>query len=81
MKVYQEISIRDFEAWSGAVATKDLIIENNKEDEFDALIEELYPDGIDETQLNDILWINDNWVLDSLGIEEEDESEEEEDFD
>lgn len=44
MKVYQEISIRDFEAWSGAVATKDLIIENNKEDEFDALIEELYPD-------------------------------------
>ena len=55
MKVYQEIGIRDFEAWSGAIATKDLIIENNKEDEFDALIEELYPDGIDETQLNDIL--------------------------
>ena len=79
MKVYQEISIRDFEAWSGAVATKDLIIKNNKEDEFDALIEELYPDGIDETQLNDILWFDDEWVLESLGIEEEDEYEE--DFD
>lgn len=84
MKVYQEISIRDFEAWSGAVATKDLIVENNKEDEFDALIEELYPDGIDETQLNDILWFDDEWVLESLGIKEEkddDEGEEEEDFD
>ena len=81
MKVYQEISIRNFEAWSGAVATKDLIIENNKEDEFDALIEELYPDGIDETQLNDILWFDDEWVLESLGIKEEDEDEEEEDFD
>ena len=79
MKVYQEIGIRDFEAWSGAVATKDLIIENNKEDEFDALIEELYPDGIDETQLNDILWFDDEWVLESLGIEKE--GEEEEDFD
>ena len=79
MKVYQEISIRDFEAGSGAVVTKDLIIKNNKEDEFDALIEELYPDGIDETQLNDILWFDDEWVLESLGIEEEDEYEE--DFD
>ena len=78
MKVYQEISIRDFEAWSGAAATKDLIIEHGKEDEFDALIEELYPDGVDETQLNDILWFDDEWVLESLGIGEE---EEEEDFD
>lgn len=77
MKVYQEISIRDFEAWSGAVATKDLIIEHDKADEFDALIEELYPDGIDETQLNDILWFDDEWVLESLGIYEE----EDEDFD
>jgi hypothetical protein len=79
MKVYQEISIRNFEAWSGAIATKDLIIKNNKEDEFDALIEELYPDGIDETQLNDILWFDDEWVLDSLGISKEED--EEEDFD
>ena len=83
MKVYQEISIRDFEACSGVVTTKDLIIEHDKEDEFDALIEELYPDGIDATQLNDILWFDDEWVLESLGIEkeEEDEDEEEEDFD
>ena len=78
MKVYQEISIRNFEAWSGAVATKDLIIGHDKADEFDALIEELYPGGIDKTQLNDILWFDDEWVLDSLGIYED---EEEEDFD
>lgn len=73
MKVYQEIGIRDFEAWCGAIATKDLIIENNKEDEFDALIEELYPDGIEETRLNDILWFDVEWVLDSLGISEEED--------
>lgn len=78
MKVYSEMSIRDFEAWSGAVDTKDKIIANDKEEEFDALIEELYPDGIDETQLNDLLWFDDEWVFESLGIYED---EEEEDFD
>lgn len=77
MKVYQEIGIRDFDAWQGAIATKELIIKHNKEDEFDALIEELYPDGIDETQLNDILWFDDEWVFESLNITEEEENEEE----
>ena len=73
MKVYSEISISNFDAWSGAIATKELIIKHNKEDEFDALIEELYPDGINETQLNDILWFDDEWVLESLNITEEEE--------
>jgi hypothetical protein len=77
MKVYSEMSIRDFEAWSGAVDTKDKIIANDKEDEFDALIEELYPDGIDETQLNDLLWFDDEWILESLGIYEDDDEDEE----
>lgn len=73
MKVFREITIREFEPWSGAVDTYDLIINNDKEDEFDALIEEFYPEGIDETTLNDILWFDDEWVLESLGIENEEE--------
>ena len=73
MKINSEISIRDFDAWSGA---KDTIIENNKEEEFDSLIEELYPDGLTDTQLNDILWHDSQWVLDTLGISEEEEEEE-----
>ena len=81
MKVYQEISIRDFEAWSGAVDTYDKIIANDKEEEFDSLIEELYPDGIEETRLNDLLWFDSEWVLDCLGIYEEEDEDEEEDFD
>lgn len=78
MKVYSEISISNFDAWQGAITTKDLIIKHNKEDEFDALIEELYPDGIDETKLNDILWFDDEWVLENLSITEEEEENEEE---
>jgi hypothetical protein len=73
MKVYRELSISNFDAWSGAVSTKQTIIENDKENDFDSLIEELYPGGIDGTKLNDILWFDSEWVLDSLGIYEEEE--------
>ena len=78
MKIFTEQSIANFEAWSGAKDTKQTIIDNDKEAEFDMLIEELYPDGIDETHLNDILWFESEWVYEMLGISEEEEEEEEE---
>ena len=76
MKVFKEMSILNFEAWSGAVETQRIIIENNKIDEFDCLIEECYPEGIDETHLNDLLWFEDQWIFEMLGISEEEEEEE-----
>lgn len=69
MKVYSDIGLLEFEPWSGAVATKDMIVEAGKCDEFDQLIEEIYPDGINETQLNDILWFEDEWLCEALGLE------------
>ena len=78
MLVTREISISNFTPWSGAVSTWDRIIEENKEDEFDSMIEELYPDGIDETQLNDLLWFESDWIYETLGIYEEEEEEEDE---
>ena len=77
MKIISETSISYFEAWSGAKDTQRRIIEENKENEFDNLIEDLYPEGITETQLNDILWFDSEWVFESLGITEEEEEEEE----
>ena len=65
------VSVRNFDAWAGAKDTKDLIIGNNKVDEFDFLIEELYPDGTTETQLNDILWFETDWICETLGIDNE----------
>jgi hypothetical protein len=76
MKVIKETGLEEFEAWSGAVDTKDKIIEAGKAEEFDAYIEDLYPDGIDETALNDILWFEEDQLLEELGITEEDEEEE-----
>ena len=75
MKVFKEISLCDFEAWSGAEETIRVIIENDKVEEFDQLIEELFPEGIDETNLNDLLRFEDSWIFEMLGISEEEEEE------
>jgi hypothetical protein len=69
MKLYSETRLIDFQAWSGAIDTKNTIIDYDKTDEFDNLIEEIYPDGLSETQLNDILWFDSEWVLEQLKIE------------
>lgn len=71
MKVFTETTLLSFETWSGATETKNRIIAEGKGEEFDQLIEELYPDGIDETLLNDILWFESDWVFESLGIAQE----------
>ena len=71
MKVFKEISLWDFEGWSGAEETIRIIVENDKVEEFDQLIEELYPEGIDETNLNDLLRFEDDWIFEALGIAEE----------
>ena len=78
MKLHTETNLLSFDAWSGAVETKGTIIDNNKADDFDCLIEELYPDGLSETALNDILWFEEEWIFEALGIREEEEETEEE---
>ena len=78
MKITTELSIREFNAWSGAIDTKNVIIESGKADEFDQLIEEIYPEGISDVYLNDLLWFDANWILETLGISEVEETEEKE---
>ena len=79
MKTFNEnTTLVNFDAWSGAVDTKERIIQEGKADEFDNLIEELYPDGLSETQLNDILWFEEDWIFEMLDISDEEEEDEEE---
>lgn len=79
MKTYNDdMRLVDFDAWSGAIETKQAIIDAGKAEDFDSFIEELYPDGLTETQLNDILWFEEDWIFENLGISEEEEEEEEE---
>ena len=72
MKVVNDnLSLRNFDAWAGAKDTKELIIENGKEHDFEFLMEDLYPDGMTDTQLNDILWFEEDWICETLGIDNE----------
>jgi len=72
MKTFNEnLTLADFNAWSGAKDTKETILKTNKGEEFDNLIEEIYPEGLSITQLNDILWFESDWIYEQLGISKE----------
>ena len=73
MIIKTETNLRNFEAWSGAIETKNLILDAGLEEEFEILIDELYPEGLTDTELNDILWFDPDWILEALGIKEEEE--------
>lgn len=87
MKVYREVnSVYDFEFWSGADDTIKKVIEADKEDEFWDFIEEYFGgyDSISETELNDFVWFESDYIYEHIGLTEdgelpEDEEEEEED--
>lgn len=78
MKVFDEMDWYDIyrTAWSGARDTVERIKDEGKGNEFVFLIEECYPDGIDRTVLNDIMWFDSDWIFETLGISEDEEEEE-----
>ena len=81
MKIYKEESLSNFEWWSGAVATADRIWEERGTEgwnELEAILEDAYPDGMDETELNDLLWFDAETVYEWLGIGDEEENKENE---
>ena len=70
MKITSEMNLKNFKAWSGAKDTLNKLIELDKCDELEFILDDLYPDGLTDTQLNDILWFDDEWIYETLGIEE-----------
>lgn len=56
-------------SWSGAVDTLNTISNEGKEDDWMELLDELYPDGVDETELNDFLAFEDDYIFQNLDID------------
>ena len=77
MKITKEISLEEFEGWCGAENTLDKIISEGKAQEFEFVLEDLYPEGMDETQLNDLLRFESEWCFEAVGIRTESEIESE----
>ena len=84
MKIYTEQSLANFKFWSGAETTAQRIWEEQGSEGFDqleAILEDLYPDGIDETDLNDLLWFDADTVYEWLGIDDKEEDDDEDEDD
>ena len=73
MKITREISLDRFQPWSGAVETLDRVREEGKIDQLESTLEELYPDGMTETELNDLLWFEEETIFEWCGISAEEE--------
>ena len=77
MTITYELDLNSFETWSGAKDTLDRIQREGKCAELENILEELYPDGMTETELNDLLWFDSESVYEWLGIRSEEQIENE----
>ena len=69
MKIYRDESLSSFEFWSGAVAN----VEEFTLEELDRISEELEAadngDGYEETQINDLMWFEPEYLASLIGLE------------
>jgi len=70
LSIIKEVSDFEFrnELWSGAVDTIQTIIEKDRLSDLMDLLEELYPEPVDITTINDLLWFDDEYIFGQLGI-------------
>lgn len=78
MIITRDISLRDFEPWNGAVPTYEALSVDEL-DQLESELEALYPDGMDETELNDLFWFEEDEVFRLVGHISDDEEETEDD--
>lgn len=70
MTIRSETPLSNFEFWSGAKIRAELLTEHEL-DVIEAQLEELYPDGMEDTQLNDLFWFDFDWVASLIGETED----------
>lgn len=69
MMIYEEKSLRNFEFWSGASYRAETLT-CEELDQIEAILEELYPNGMSECDINDIFWFEEDWIAEMLGFED-----------
>ena len=77
MTITYELDLNSFQAWSGAKDTLDRIQREGKCGLLEQILEDTYPDGMTETELNDLLWFDSESVYEWLGIRSEEQIEKE----
>ena len=72
MKVYKEMDLRDFKFWSGAKDNAETLTDEQLAT-VQYNLEEIYQDGMSETQINDFFWFDFDTIREWLGIKDEEE--------
>jgi len=73
--------INDYQPWSGAVDFYYEIVDADKLYDLEFILEDIYPDGLTMTQLNDLLWFEEDWLRDMLGMKEDKSEDDTDDID
>ena len=75
IEVKKELNFENIKemAWSGAVYTINIIDDNGKGNEFMQLLTEIFTETPTDTDINDFLWHDSDYILDTLGITDDEE--------
>lgn len=66
MKFYKDESLNNFGFWNGAKDTVEHLTYEEM-DMIEGILEELFPEGMTETELNDFFWFERDTIADWLG--------------
>ena len=65
--IHTETRLRNFQFWAGG-ADRANCLTCEQLDVIEKVLEEIYPNGIDETELNDLLWFDEDIIAEWLDL-------------
>lgn len=72
MKVITETTLKDFTFWGGAIDRVNCLTDEEL-DTIETILEECYPEGMTQTDINDFFWFEEDTIAEWLGYESFDE--------
>ena len=72
MRYYVEENLYNFQFWGGAKENATLLtLQELEQIEFE--LNDIYPEGLEDVQINDIFWFDFDFIAQLLGYEDEEE--------
>ena len=72
MRYYVEEQLYNFQFWGGAKENANLLtLQELEQIEFE--LSDIYPEGLEDTQINDIFWFDFDFIAQLLGYEDEED--------
>lgn len=70
MLITQDTKLKDFKFWCGGKEKASLLTRQELND-LESHFDELYPNGIDDTTLNDYFWYDFGYLCELIGLKED----------